>query len=78
MAKPSFKSLVFNNNVAKLNLKNGYTVIVRTGRGTAHTYGAPYEFELVPSNPIVAEDIVGYCTEEDITQLIHESLKLKN
>lgn len=78
MAKKSFKDLVFNNNVAKLELKNGYVVIVRKGRGTATTYGAPYEFELVPANPIVAEDIVGYCTEDDITMLIHESIKLKN
>ena len=79
MAKsPTFKDLVFNNGVAKLELKNGYTVIVRTGKGTAHTYGAPYEFELSPFNPIVAEDIIGYCTEEDIDVLINESVKLKN
>ena len=78
MARKSFKDLVFDNNVARLELKNGYTVIVRKGKGTATTYGAPYEFELVPSNPIVAEDIVGYCTEDDITTLIHESIKLKS
>lgn len=78
MAKKSFKDLVFNNNVARLELKNGYTVIVRKGKGTATTYGAPYEFELSPFNPLVAEDIVGYCTEDDITTLIHESIKLKS
>lgn len=78
MAKKSFKDLVFDNNVARLELKNGYTVIVRKGKGTATTYGVPYEFELSPFNPLVAEDIVGYCTEDDITTLIHESIKLKN
>ena len=78
MAKKSFKDLVFNDNVAKLELKNGYTIIVRKGRGTATTYGAPYEFELSPFNPLVAEDVVGYCTEDDITTLIHESIKLKS
>lgn len=78
MSKKSFKDLVFNDGVAELNLGNGYTVIVRKGKGTATTYGAPYEFQLVPTNPIVADDIVGYCTEDDITTLIYESNKLKN
>ena len=78
MSKKSFKDLVFNDGVAELNLGNGYTVIVRQGKGTATTYGAPYEFQLVPANPIVADDIVGYCTEDDITTLIYESNKLKN
>lgn len=78
MSKKSFKDLVFNDGVAELNLGNGYTVIVRKGKGTATTYGAPYEFQLVPANPIVADDIVGYCTEDDITTLIYESNKLKN
>lgn len=78
MIKWSFNDLKFDNNVAKLELKNGYTVIVRKGRGTATTYGAPYEFELNPINPLVAEDIVGYCNEDEITQLINESAQLKN
>ena len=70
--KKAFKDLVFEENKASIKFKNGYTVIVRTGRGTATTVGSPYEFELVPVNPIVSDDKVGYCTEEDVTQLMYE------
>lgn len=74
--KKAFKDLVFEENKASIKFKNGYTVIVRTGRGTATTVGSPYEFELVPVNPIVSDDKVGYCTEEDVTQLMYESQSL--
>lgn len=70
--KKSFKDLVFENNQASLKLKNGYTVVVRTGRGTATTVGSPYEFELVPMNSVVCDDKIGYLTDEDITQLMYE------
>lgn len=71
--KKSFADLKFENNKATLKLKNGYTVVVRTGHGTATTVGAPYEFELIPFNSIVCDDKVGYCTEEEITQLMYET-----
>ena len=74
--KKSFADLVFEDNKASLKLKNGYTVLVRTGNGTATTIGSPYEFELIPFNSIVCDDIVGYCNEEDITQLLYESQSL--
>ena len=74
--KKSFADLVFEDNKASLKLKNGYTVVVRTGNGTATTIGSPYEFELIPFNSIVCDDIVGYCNEEDITQLLYESQSL--
>lgn len=74
--KKSFKDLIFEKNQASLKLKNGYTVVVRTGRGTATTVGSPYEFELVPVNSIVSDDRVGYLTEEEITQLMYEAQSL--
>jgi hypothetical protein len=51
-------------------------VVVRKGKGTATTVGSPYEFELVPVNSIISDDRIGYCTEEDIIQLIYESQAL--
>lgn len=72
MAKKSFKDLHFNNNEASIKFKNGYKVIVRTGQGTATTIGSKYEFEMIPLNSKVADDLVGYCTEEDITELMYE------
>ena len=70
--KKSFKDLVFEKNQASLKLKNGYTVVVRTGRGTATTVGSPYEFELIPMNSVICDDKIGYLTEEEITQLMYE------
>ena len=74
--KKSFKDLVFDGDKASLKLKNGYTVVVRTGKGTATTVGSLYEFELIPSNLTISDDKIGYCTEEDITQLMYESQSL--
>ena len=74
--RKSFIDLKFENDKATLKLKNGYTVVVRTGRGTATTVGSPYEFELIPLNSKICDDRVGYCTEEEITQLMYESQSL--
>lgn len=74
--KKSFSDLKFENNKATLKLKNGYTVVVRTGKNTATTVGSPYEFELIPLNSKICDDKVGYCTEEEITQLMYESQHL--
>lgn len=74
--KKSFIDLKFEDNKATLKLKNGYTVIVCTGKGTATTVGSPYEFELIPQNSIISDDKIGYCTEEEITQLMYESQSL--
>ena len=74
--KKSFSDLQFEEGKASLKLKNGYTVVVRTGKGTATTVGSPYEFELVPQNSIISDDRIGYCSEEDITQLLYESQSL--
>lgn len=74
--KKAFKDLVFEQDKASLKFRNGYTVVVRTGKGTATTVGSPYEFELIPINSIVSDDKIGYCTEEDITQLMYESQSL--
>ena len=70
--KKGFTDLKFENNVATLKLKNGYTVVVRTGKGTATTVGSPYEFELIPLNSKICDDRIGYCTKEEITQLMYE------
>ena len=40
--------------------------------GPATTVGAPYLFECIPINSIISDDAIGYCTEDDITQLLHE------
>lgn len=77
MNKPSFKSLKFISNKAVLPLRNGYTAIVRTGRGTATTIGAKYEFELVPMNLDISDDRIGYCNERDITSLLRECDSLR-
>lgn len=75
--KYSFIDLVFDqSNRASIKLRNGYTVVVRKGKGTATTVGSPYEFELIPQNSIISDDKIGYCTEEDITQLMYESQSL--
>lgn len=70
--KKTFKDLSFKDNQASLKMKNGYTVVVRTGKGTATTVGSPYEFEVIPMNSIISDDIIGYCSEDDITQLLHD------
>lgn len=74
--KKCFTDLKFENGKASLKLKNGYTVVVYTGKGTATTVGNPYEFELIPQNSIISDDRIGYCTEEEITQLMYESQSL--
>ena len=47
-------------------------MVVRRGKDTATTVGAEYEFELIPVNSIISDDKIGYCNEEDITQLMYE------
>ena len=74
--KKGFIDLKFEINKAILKLKNGYTVVVRTGKGTATTVGSPYEFELIPQNSIISDDRIGYCSEEEITQLMYETQSL--
>ena len=74
--KLAFKDLIWSSDKASIELKNGYTVVVRTGKDTATTVGAKYEFELIPQNSIISDDRIGYCTEEDITELIHEAQSL--
>lgn len=77
MAKrKTFKDLQWNNNEASLTFKNGYQVVVRTGKGTATTVGAKYEVEMIPLNSKVMDDRVGYCTEDDVTELMYEIQQL--
>ena len=74
--KKSFKDLTFEESKASLKLKNGYTVVVRTGKGTATTVGTPYEFELIPINSVISDNKIGYLTEEDVTALMYEAQSL--
>jgi len=77
MAKrKTFKDLQWNNNEASLTFKNGYQVVVRTGKGTATTVGAKYEVEMIPLNSKVMDDRVGYCTEDDVTEILYEIQQL--
>ena len=71
-SRKSFKDLQWDNNQAVLTFRNGYQVIVRTGKGTATTVGAKYEAEMIPMNSKVMDDRVGYCTEDDITEIMYE------
>lgn len=78
--KKSFKDLLWDGDVAEIHFRNGYSARIVRG-GPATTVGAPYLFECIPINSIISDDAIGYCTEDDITQLLHEvqSLtKLKN
>ena len=71
MAKKSFKDLSWVDDVAEITFKNGYSAKVTRG-GVATTVGAPYLFECIPINSIISDDAIGYCTEDDINQLLHE------
>ena len=80
MARKSFKDLSFKDNVAVIRFKNGYTARITKG-GPATTVGSPYLFECIPINSIISDDAIGYCSEEDVTQLMHEVqglAKIKN
>lgn len=61
--------------MAEIKFKNGYSARVTRG-GKATTVGAPYLFECIPINSIISDDAIGYCTEEDIDQLLHETQTL--
>lgn len=74
--KKTFEDLQWNNNEASLTFKNGYQVVVRTGKGTVTTVGAKYEVEMIPLNSKVMDDRVGYCTEDDVTELMYEIQQL--
>jgi hypothetical protein len=77
MAKrKTFKDLQWDNNEASLTFRNGYQVVVRTGKGTATTIGAKYEVEMIPMNSKVMDDRVGYCTEDDVTEILYEIQQL--
>lgn len=70
--RKTFKDLQWDNNEASITFNNGYRVVVRTGKGTATTVGAKYEVEMIPINSKVMDDRVGYCTEDDVTELMYE------
>ena len=70
--RKTFKDLQWDNNKASLIFNNGYQVIVRTGKGTATTVGAKYEVEMIPINSKIMDDRVGYCTEDDVTEILYE------
>ena len=67
---------VKTGNESVYEFPNGYKVIVRTGKGTATTVGAPYELELVPLNSVISDDRIGYCTDEEIKDLLNEISRL--
>lgn len=73
--KMEFKDLIWENNIATVSFKNNYTVrIIKHGPGT--TIGAPYTFECIPINSIISDDIIGYCTKNEIIQLLNETERL--
>ena len=65
------------SSIAKLKFKNGYTVVVSKGTGTTTTIGSPYQLECVPQNANISDDIIGYLTEDEVTELMYEIQSLK-
>ena len=77
--KYTFEDLVFEplsglprTEEAVVKLKNGYIVRVLRGEGAAHTYGAPYEVSMTPMSSSVMEEPIGYLSDKQVIQLIHE------
>ena len=77
--KYTFSDLVFepysawpNTEEAIVKLKNGYTVKILRGEGAAHTYGAPYEVSMTPISSAIMEEPIGYLSDKQVIQLIHE------
>lgn len=58
--------------VARFTFPNGYTAIVRTGKKSVHTYGAPYDIECSPNNQNISDGLIGYCSEEQINEILYE------
>ncbi len=67
-----FVPVTENSSKAEITFKNGYKVVVRQGTGTATTVGAPYELQCIPQNATISDDIIGYLTSEEITELMYE------
>lgn len=62
---------------AQLKFKNGYTVVVSKGTGTATTIGSPYQLECVPVNARISDDVIGYLTSDEVTEIMYEIQCLK-
>lgn len=86
MKIPTIKDLVFHEISpeyfqAKHTFRNGYTVLIRYGKGTATTIGAPYEVQVIPLPPkghtYLSDDIVGYSTADDCNVMLQEVAHLK-
>ena len=58
--------------IARFTFPNGYTAIVRTGKKSVHTYGSPYDIECVPSNSNISDGLIGYCSEEQVNEILYE------
>lgn len=67
-----FKPITEKSSKAELTFKNGYTVVVASGTGTATTVGSPYQLECVPQNATISDDVIGYLTSEEVTELMYE------
>ena len=77
MRKLEVKNLEFKESepglkVARFTFSNGYTAIVRTGKKSVHTYGAPYDIECSPTNQNISDGLIGYCSEEQINEILYE------
>lgn len=80
--KQSFENLKFISNsqgtqIAELTFKNGYTVVVTQGTGTVTTVGSPYQLECIPQNANISDDVIGYLTSDEVTELMYEIQSLK-
>lgn len=83
MRRLEVKNLEFKESepglkVARFTFPNGYTAIVRTGKKSVHTYGAPYDIECVPMNQNISDGLIGYCSEEQINEILYEIQHLSN
>lgn len=81
----SFSDLKFSEGKpakATLNFPNGFGVNIYY-RSSATNKELPYELELLRNNvPVIdqriSDDNIGYCSEDDITTLMHQIQRLWN
>lgn len=83
--KREFGLLEYTGSQAKMFFKNGYGVSVITGFGAYGNESNPYEvavimksgdgFEICYNTPIT-DDVIGYCNEEDVTEIMKKVQEL--
>ena len=87
----TFKDLIFENHPvqshfntqAEMNFKNDYGVSVITGEGAYSSDSEPYEVAIkykgsLTYNTPITDDVIGYQTEDDVTEIMKQVQELKH